>query len=156
MLRSKRGQGRGFRQLVAEELEILPLLNLFIALIPMLLISAVFLQVTVIDMHLPPADSAPAPPAAPGLDLSVSLEDGAWRVEGRGIAASTIAEDADGPARLGALLAAISREHPDERDIVIVSTPHTRYARIVAAMDIARGSGWPDVALYGDASGGKP
>ena len=40
MLRSKRGQGRGFRQLVAEELEILPLLNLFIALIPMLLISA--------------------------------------------------------------------------------------------------------------------
>jgi biopolymer transport protein ExbD len=156
MARLGRRGGRGFRQLVAEELEILPLLNLFIALIPMLLISAVFLQVTVIDMHLPPADAQAEAPAAPSLELSVSLEDAGWRVEGRGLKTRRVDEEPAGAEALAALLGELSREHPDERDIVIVSTPRTRYARIVAAMDIARDAGWPDVALYGAPEGGKP
>ena len=49
----RRSTRRGYRQVIESDLEIMPLMNLFVALIPMLLISAVFLNVTVIDMKLP-------------------------------------------------------------------------------------------------------
>ena len=51
---SARANTRSFRAHVEDDLEIMPLMNLFVALIPMLLISAVFLNVTVIDMKAPP------------------------------------------------------------------------------------------------------
>lgn len=136
-----------FRQLVADELEMLPLMNLFVALIPMLLISAVFLQVTVIDMQLP-SDDAPAPaPAAPELALSLHLEDGGWRLAGHGVAPAAGEDSPEGAARLATLLAELSAANPETNDITIVSPPHTRYARIVAAMDVARANGWPQIAL---------
>lgn len=136
-----------FRQLVADELEMLPLMNLFVALIPMLLISAVFLQVTVIDMQLP-SDDAPAPaPAAPELALSLHLEDEGWRLAGHGVAPAAGEDSPEGAARLATLLAELSAANPEAKDITIVSPPHTRYARIVAAMDVARANGWPQIAL---------
>jgi biopolymer transport protein ExbD len=135
-----------FRQLVADELEMLPLMNLFVALIPMLLISAVFLQVTVIDMQLP-TDEAPAGAGTAGLELSLSLVEGGWRVSGTGLTPAAGDDSPEGAARLAALLSQVSASFPAEKDIAIVSTPHTRYARIVAAMDIARENGWPQIAL---------
>ncbi|MBK7047145.1 MAG: hypothetical protein IPH48_11700 [bacterium] len=53
---------RGFREAVADDVDLLPLMNLFVALIPMLLVSAVFLNITVIDLtRLPrPGPSRPA------------------------------------------------------------------------------------------------
>ncbi len=141
---------RGFRELVADELEILPMLNLFIALIPMLLISAVFLEVTVIDMHLPPADASEATASeVERLELSLSLEPERWLVEGRGLKTRTIPRDAVGVERLAEALAAIAAAHPENEEIVIISRPRTRYETIVAAMDIARESGLPVISLYG-------
>lgn len=136
-----------FRQLVADELEMLPLMNLFVALIPMLLISAVFLQVTVIDMQLPSEEAAAPAASAPELALSLHLEERGWRLAGSGIAPVDGEETPAGSARLAALLAELSAAHPEAKDITIVSPPHTRYARIVAAMDVARASGWPQIAL---------
>ncbi len=53
-MNARRSLGRSFRELVEKDLDIMPLMNLFVALIPMLLISAVFLNVTVIEMDAPP------------------------------------------------------------------------------------------------------
>ncbi len=146
---------RGFRELVADELEILPMLNLFIALIPMLLISAVFLEVTVIDMHLPPADGGDsAASETERLELSLRLEPEHWLIEGRGLETRSIPRDAGGAELLAKTLAAVVTTHPDNEEIVIISRPRTRYATIVAAMDIARESGLPVISLYG-AQGAK-
>jgi len=135
-----------FRQLVADELEMLPLMNLFVALIPMLLISAVFLQVTVIDMQLPGEEGA-APAETPDLALALHLEENGWRLAGAGLAPVAGGETPEGATRLAARLAELAAAHPEAKDITIVSPPHTRYARIVAAMDIARANGWPQIAL---------
>lgn len=147
---------RSFRQLVADELEILPMLNLFIALIPMLLISAVFLEVTVIDMHLPPADADAAAADAEGLGLTLALGGETWHLTGRGIADATLPAPPTGTQAWGELLGELSARHPDEGDIVIVSRPRTRYERIILAMDIAREAGWPRVSLYGESGGDAP
>src|SRR5438552_10260940 len=84
---------RGHRQRkslkVNTDLKLMPLMNIIIALIPMLLLSAVFIEVKVIETSLPrDADAATAaaePPATPPLDLAVHVRADLYVVEGHGI-----------------------------------------------------------------------
>jgi len=63
---------RRSREIVAADIEVMPLMNLFIVLIPLLLLSAVFIEVSVIDMALPSsAEAANAEDAR--LDLTVRI-----------------------------------------------------------------------------------
>ena len=57
-----RKRQRSLGEHVEGDLEILPLMNLFVVLIPMLLISAVFVHLTVIRMNLPSDDASATPP----------------------------------------------------------------------------------------------
>lgn len=139
---------RGYRNIIENDLEIMPLMNLFVAMIPMLLISAVFLNVTVIDMKAP--SEASASPGRQGPGLTVTIQDDAFVVEGRGIERKTIDRGDDGAeARLAELLAGISAAHPSAHDVIIVSEQHTSYGDIVAVMDISRGAGFPAASLLG-------
>ena len=141
---------RGYRKIVQNDLEIMPLMNLFVAMIPMLLISAVFLNVTVIDMKAPPdADAAVKPDKTP-LALAVTIKDLYFVVEGRRISKRVIARsDEDADLQLGDALADIVAKHPDNQDVIIISQPHTNYGDIIAVMDISRESGLPSVSLLG-------
>ncbi len=146
----RKRHARTFRNLVENDLEIMPLMNLFVAMIPMLLISAVFLNVTVIDMKAP-SDAAAASSNKPRLNLAVTIKDNHFVIEGRGLQKRVIAranDDAD--EQLGNALTQVASQHPDNVDIMIISQPNTNYGDIVAVMDISRESGLPSVSLLGD------
>lgn len=143
---------RSARAVVQEDLEILPLMNLFVVLIPMLLLSAVFLEMSVIHVGLP-SDEAPQKPAEERLGLAVLIGDEAWVVKGRKLAPQVIlreGEDAD--ARLRAALADVSERFPEDHDVVVRSGPRTRYEDIVQVMDASRESGFAGVSLAGGES----
>jgi biopolymer transport protein ExbD len=141
--RNRRHMGEG-------ELDLLPMMNVFIVLIPMLLTSAVFLKVTVIDTNVPNANAAPAESAEENLSLAITIKDDFFVVEGKGIASRIIARtDADADARLAAALADVALQHPDNQDVIIISEPKTRYQDIIAVMDVARASGLPAASLLG-------
>ncbi|MDH4037250.1 MAG: biopolymer transporter ExbD [Candidatus Krumholzibacteria bacterium] len=140
---------RGYRKIIEGDLELMPLMNLFVAMIPMLLISAVFLNVTVIDMKAPSDEVSEKPPRE-SLGLSVTIQESAFVIEGRGLQKRVIARaDADADQQLGGALAQVAISHPDNKDVVIVSQPDTNYGDIVAVMDISRENGLPGVALMG-------
>jgi biopolymer transport protein ExbD len=144
-----RGARRSCRQVVQDDLELLPLMNLFVAIIPMLLISAVFINVSVIDMNTP-ADSDDGSKSPENLALTVTIDDGHFVVEGRSIARTTIVRsDPNAKQQLAAALAGIAGRRPDNTDVVVISQPDTRYSDIVAVMDISRESGLPTVSLLG-------
>jgi len=142
---------RGYRKIIEADLEIMPLMNLFVAMIPMLLISAVFLNVTVIDMKAPPeASDAGDGNKKEGLALAVTIRDAHFVVEGRRLAKRVIARaDADADAQLALALADVVAQHPDNEDVIIISQPHTSYGDIIAVMDISREAGLPSVSLLG-------
>ena len=142
---------RGYRDIIENDLEIMPLMNLFVALIPMLLISAVFLNVTVIDMKAPPdATDAADGNKRESLALAVTIKDHYYVVEGRSVQKRVIARsDEDADAQLAGALADVVARFPDNKDLMIVSQPHTLYADIIAVMDISRESGLPSVSLLG-------
>lgn len=144
---------RGYRQIIESDLEIMPLMNLFVALIPMLLISAVFLKVSAIDMQLP-SDDAQADATsvtADALNLSVKIGDDEYVVQGHRLARRVVTrENEDAEMKLSSILMGIKHNHPDNEELVIVSQPHTRYDDIVMVMDISRESGMGAISLLGD------
>jgi biopolymer transport protein ExbD len=140
---------RSARQQVQDDLEMLPMMNLFVVLIPMLLISAVFLELSVIRIGLP-SDQASEKPAEEKLGLAVLIGEEAWVVKGRRLEPQVILREGDdAEARLRAALAAVSERHPDEHDVTLRSGPRTRYEDIVQVMDAGRESGFGNVSLAG-------
>jgi biopolymer transport protein ExbD len=142
---------RGYRGFVENDLEIMPLMNLFVAMIPMLLISAVFINVSVIDMEAPP-DKASGENASkkPSLALAVTIRDDYYVIEGRQLSKRVIARsDPEAEDDLADALINIAAAYPDNQDIMIISQPRTNYGDIVKVMDISRESGMPGVSLLG-------
>jgi len=136
------------------ELDLLPMMNVFIVLIPMLLTSAVFLKVTVIDTNVPSATGTAPADAGESLSLAITIKDDYFVVEGKGIASRVIARaDADASAKLAAALADVELSHPDNQDVIIISQPKTRYQDIIAVMDVGRASGLPSASLLGASMG---
>lgn len=161
----------GLGKAIESDLEILPLMNLFVVLIPMLLLSAVFLEMSVIRMNLPPevaADEAQDNAGAKeSLLLAVTIRDDAFVIEGRGIDKMVVArertnavvsedgmmgtegETVSAASRLQELLAGIAAAHPENEEAMVIARKQTRYDDIVVVMDAVRDAGMPQISLLG-------
>jgi len=151
---------RSSRTAVNCDLELRPLMNVFIVLIPMLLMSAVFMEIRVIEMSLPRrAASVEALPAAAPIELELHVQAASYVLEGRGVTPASFARSTRGSkdggpdvstsAQLKSALAQIVAAHPGTRDIKIVIESQTRYQEIVSLMDLARSAGLPEAGLEG-------
>lgn len=158
----RRGHGRSLE--VNTDLKLMPLMNIIIAIIPMLLLSTVFIEVKVIETTLPrDADasvaSAPAAPAEPPLDLAVHVRGGAYVIQGQGVPAQLIARGSGATAPdekamtlLTQRLQEIVAQHPGTHDVRIVAEARTRYQEVISLMDAARAAGLSNAALEGTAA----
>ena len=149
----RRSNRRGYRQFIESDLEIMPLMNLFVALIPMLLISAVFVNVTVIDMKLPTdtSDAQAVSNTQKALNLAVTIRDDHFVVEGRKLRKQVVAREAeDADSQLGLILVGIKQQYPDNEEIMIISQSRTLYEDIILVMDVSRESGMGSVSLLGE------
>jgi biopolymer transport protein ExbD len=150
------GKRRSYRQSVNSDLELRPLMNVFIVLIPMLLMSAVFMEIRTIEMSLPQAaEAAESEPAEP-FDLAIRITPNVYVIGVNGVATHSIQrlrnEATPGPgisSQIEAALAGIVATHPKHDEIRIVAESKTRYQEIVAVMDLARAAGLSRVALEG-------
>ena len=139
-----------FHKLVEADLEIMPLMNLFVVLIPMLLLSAVFVEIAAIRMSAP-GDSADSEPPAPGLELAVVIHEQNYVIRGRNIPVTEIARsnrnDTAAADQLLEALQEIATAHPENDALRIISQNSTKYDEIVAVMDQSRDAGIPQISL---------
>ena len=143
---------RGYRQVVESDLDTLPLMGLFVVLIPMLLLSAVFLEISVIDLYLPSDDEAQSE-NEDRFNITVRIGDEQYVVEAKGYPQEVISRnDQESVTNLLARLADISARHPDHHMVTIVSRPTTRYEDIITVMDVSRDAGLPHASLVGEGS----
>src|SRR5882762_4380947 len=131
------GKRRSYRQAVNCDLELRPLMNVFIVLIPMLLMSAVFMEIRTIEMTLPQAAEAAEKSPAEPFDLAIRITPNVYVIGVNGVATHSIARArgaaAPGPgaaAQIGAALAGIVAAHPKHDEIRIVAESKTRYQEI--------------------------
>jgi biopolymer transport protein ExbD len=145
-----RRRSRSKRQATEDDLELLPLMNLFVVLIPMLLLSAVFIELAVIKMNLPSDEATPPKSEAEKLGLSIAITDEQFVVKGRRLPTTSIdraTEDAE--ERLRGTLAGLTEQYPEEHAVVILSQAETRYDDIVSVMDVSRETGFGNISLSG-------
>lgn len=137
-----------FRSSVEGDLEILPLMNLFVVLIPMMLLSAVFLEVTVVRMDLPVEGAEGS--AIESLDLAVRIEDDRYVIQGSSLAETEVRRAGEGDRdALTEALRVVAEAHPSNKSVRIVSRPATHYEEIIRVMDASRDAGMPLVSLQG-------
>jgi biopolymer transport protein ExbD len=149
--------GRRRRKRALETLEsqvdLMPLMSMFIAIIPMLLLSAVFLELGAIKMQLPSGD-----PNAPiqteeekePLGLTIYILEDHFAVEARDLPRQAAPRARDGiEAGLVTMLGQAVAAHPENEDVIIGSGPEIRYQDLIGVMDVARRVGLEKVSLLG-------
>jgi len=136
---------------VEADLDIMPLMNLFVVLIPMLLISAVFVQLAVVDMHLPPVDAAADTPDRDRIELAVTIQADRYVVESRHTDPQVISREdaAHADEELATALQGFAEHYPHNDEIMIVSQGDTRYQELIHLMDMSRDTGMSAISLLG-------
>jgi biopolymer transport protein ExbD len=137
---------------VEGQVDLMPLMSMFISIIPMLLLSAVFLELGAIKMKLPSGD-----PNAPlvveekePLGLTIYILEDHFAVEARDLPRQAASRAKDGiEAGLVTMLGQAVAAHPENEDVIIGSGPSIRYQDIIGVMDVARRVGLEKVSLLG-------
>lgn len=123
------------------ELDITAFMNLMVVLVPFLLITAVFSQIAVLDLNIPPA-AAGAADTAQDLQLEVVIRDDALEINDRrrGLI-RRIPNDARGRhdfKGLNEALQQVKARFPAKLDATILAEENTSYELLIQAMDAVR------------------
>ncbi len=137
-----------------EELNLLPLMSLFVALVPALLYSAVFVPVSALGLDFPgTGGSATESPLA----LTVRLTETTIGLEGvpeRAYAVRDRASETESAAALDTLRMELDELHaayPASRGAILVCSRDVCYRDIVQVMDVVRETGFGNSTLLGAA-----
>ena len=135
-----------------EELNLLPLMSLFVALVPALLYSAVFVPVSALGLDFPGTGGAAS--ASP-LALAIRVADASYAVEGVPDSAYAPIERTSDPvaarAALRAELDGIHARYPTSGGAILVVSPQVPYKDVVQVMDEVREAGFGNSTLLGAA-----
>jgi len=120
------------------ELDMTTFLNLMVALVPFLLLTAVFSRITIVELDLPSA-KGPAP-TEPTFRVEVVVRDNGIEImDGTQVIAAIPKVDDD--YDLGTLteyLVAIKREYPSKEDASVLLEPQIEYDHLISVMDAVR------------------
>jgi biopolymer transport protein ExbD len=127
----------------AAELDMTTFLNLMVALIPFLLVTAVFSRITVVELDLPSA-AGPAV-SAPAFRLEVIVRDAGFELTNGStrIAAIPKREGAYDLDTLARLALSLKRDHPDVDDASVLLEPEVAYDHLIQVMDAIRSAEVP-------------
>lgn len=129
------------------DLDLVPIMNLVTILIPFLLLSAQFVQVSAIDNTLPATSDVPDPTPKEALNLSVQITELGYEVSASafddpvelscvgGLCRSATAWDTGG---LTELLEDLKRDWPEADGMILVPGSDVPYEVVIATLDAAR------------------
>ena len=138
------------------DLNLAPFLSLFVALIPMLLLTAMFQQVGIVNLYLPTLEEAllQETTSDPSLDFTLAVTVTLSRLSLVKDQEVILTENIENGLKLDNLireLTALKDEFPEKRDAVLLLDGAILYQTIIDIMDAVRVSGnrelFPDISL---------
>ena len=113
-------------------------MNLMVALVPFLLITAVFSRITIVELDLPSAQSAA--PSTPTFRVEVVVREAGLEIMDGAQVIATIpkAGDAYDLSQLSEYLVAIKLQYPQKDDASVLLEPDIEYDHLVQIMDVVR------------------
>ncbi len=133
---------RKHRKLHSEpELDITAFMNLMIVLVPVLLLSMVFAQTSIIELNFPTGENLAASLNDESVQLQVTIRKEKLQVSDSrgGMIGEIAATDGIHDVRaLREMLKAIKARLPEKKDVVVLVEKNTDYQTLVAIMDAVR------------------
>ena len=128
----------------APELEVTTFLNLMVVLVPFLLITAVFSQITIAELDLPSAESKA--PADPVFRVEVVIRETGIEIMDGAKVMTEIPKKDDGYdlSSLSDYLVAIKGQYPEKDDASVLLEPGIEYDNLIQVMDTVRSVATPD------------
>jgi len=129
------------------ELDITTFLNLMVALIPFLLITAVFSHVAILELSIPTGAGAGGA-NKPNFTIEVVIRSAGFELSNGAqvVAAIPKKDDQYDMETLSALLNQLKDDYPDKEDVTILVEPGIEYDYLIQFMDAVRAS---DVEIEG-------
>ncbi len=125
---------------VGDDLNLTPMIDIFIMLIFFLLLTAVFAKTAIIDTYLPKDDQGAATGRGGPVEvLAIKITEKGFDLSGIG-AGTFIPKNRSGLnyQELTDSLAAIKQRYPRKEDVILLFDPDVSYDTVVKVMDAAR------------------
>ncbi len=148
-LRKALGQERRYD---SEDLNITPVMNMFLILVPFLLLTAVFVRIAVIEFDLPSLNknrTSTGETAAVVTILAINENGFELKTQGMKIPFIVKKQDAYDFETLVQRLREIKRLHQNTEDIIIAPQASIKYDIIIKVMDRCRENGFPNISISG-------
>lgn len=123
----------------SDDLNLTPMIDIFIIIIFFLLLTAVFAKTAIIDMYLPQEGGASAQSNAVPEVLSIKVTEKGFELGG--IGGGSVIPRTEGNLDFKELtkqLSGVKDKHPQKEDIVLLFDPGIQYDTVVKVMDACR------------------
>jgi biopolymer transport protein ExbD len=120
-------------------------MNLFVAIVPLLLLSAVFVSLSSIDLSAPTRSLQASQPD--DFVLAVRITPQNWWVDARG--EGSLAVERDDAEALHAILRKHHERRPEHTSVLVACDDEVVYDEVIRVLDVATLAGFPDCALVG-------
>ena len=129
------------RMVETPELNITTFLNLMVALIPFLLISAVFSRVTIMELSVP-TSAGGAVTNAPNFAIEVIVRKAGFEIANGSSVEAAIPkkEDKYDMEMLSNMLLRLKAQYPEKEDATVLLEPDIEYDYLIQIMDAVRGT----------------
>jgi biopolymer transport protein ExbD len=121
------------------ELDMTTFLNLMVALVPFLLITAVFTRITIVELSLP-SPAVGTTPSEPKFGIEVIVRERGLEITNGTAVIARIpkAEDEYDLEKLSQLVMSLKHDHPDKEDASVLLEPQIEYDHLIQVMDVVR------------------
>lgn len=139
----------------ADDVNITPVMNLFLVLVPFLLLTAVFVRIAVLELSLPSlSQKSQKPQADPQkpvvvILLAITQKGFELKVPAMRFEPIPLKEDEYQFDQLRRNLDKIKQRYPETEEITIQPADDVLYEIIVKVMDACREAGFPNIAISG-------
>lgn len=150
-LKQRLGRERSYQE---DELNITPVMNIFLILIPFLLLTAVFVRIAVLEFSLPTADSRSTESTGQqekAVVTIIAINENGFDLKTQGVRFSFIKKKQDrfDFRTLVERLHKVKQMHQDTEDIIIAPQASIKYDTIIKVMDRCRENGFPNISISG-------
>lgn len=125
---------------LSPDLDLIPVMNLFMVLIPFLLLTAVFAKTVAIDIYLPRISEEETAGSAPHEVLTVRLNKNGFTFGGLGRTLAPVEKKGERYdfELLSKKLLELKKNHPDKNEVILLFDPATPYELVIRLMDATR------------------
>ncbi len=135
-----------------DDLNITPVMNIFLILIPFLLLTAVFVKISILEFSLPGTESASQGQikTPPVLTILAIREDG-FQLKTKGKTFPLISKTAAtfDYQMLVEKLQAVKKQYQETKDIILAPQASIKYDTIIQVMDRCRENGFVNISISG-------